>query len=382
MRRALLLAGSLFLAGCGPDVDPPPRLEVAGVLSAAGSDGYRLALEPREFHFPRDHAPHPEFRHEWWYVTGNLADPSGRPFGFQITFFRFAVAPVQAAGESAWRTNQVWLAHLAVSDVAAREHHSDERMERGALGLAGGRLDPFRVWVEDWEIGGSPGFPWRVRAEAESIRMDLLIDPARPVVLQGDRGLSRKGGAPGNASYYYSITRLDTRGTLRIGSAIYDVTGFAWLDREWGTGALATNQEGWDWFALQIGNDRELMFYRLRRRDGTMDPMSRGVLVGGNGEVVPLAAADVLLEPLDTWKGPRRGEWPVRWRLRVPDQGIDWVVSAAFADQFVDLSFEYWEGSVAVFDVSGGAPIGRGYLEMTGYGDEAGTGRAPRTRAQ
>ncbi|MCG6869713.1 MAG: carotenoid 1,2-hydratase [Gammaproteobacteria bacterium] len=366
--RALVLSACL-MAGCGTREALPPRFDVTDVLSGGETQGYRLALAPREFHFPRDHGTHPGFRDEWWYVTGNLEDASGRPFGFQVTFFRFAVAPGDPRRTSAWGTNQVWMAHLAVSDIAAGEHLADERMARGALGLAGAQHEPFRVWVEDWEILGSPGgFPWRVRASTETFGIDLTIQPEKPIVLQGDRGLIRKSAREGNASYYYSITRLRTRGQLRISDRAHVVTGSSWLDREWGTSSLGADQEGWDWFALQLEGNRELMFYRIGRRDGSIDPMSCGVLVDADGKPTVLSATDVSLRPLRTWRGPGNAPWPVKWRLSVPAQDIDWIIDAAFDDQLVDLAFRYWEGSVRVREADGGRLAGRGYLESTGYG--------------
>jgi len=363
--RLVLLLCACLVAGCAPREESLPRLDITEVLSGEEVEGYPRASAPRDFRFPEDHGAHPEFRNEWWYVTGNVEDISGRPFGFQVTFFRYNLAPGQVKRSSAWGTNQVWMAHLAVSDIVAGEHLADERLARGALGLAGVEQDPFRVWVEDWEMSGPPEFPWHIRASTKKFSIDLTIRPEKPVVLQGDQGLSRKSDVKGNASYYYSLTRLRTDGQVLIGGRTHRVTGTSWLDREWGTSVLASDQEGWDWFALQLEGRRELMFYRLRRRDGSTDPASRGILMDPDGASIKLSDVDVTVQPLQTWTGPGGDSWPVKWRLRVPDQEIDWIVSAAFEDQLVDLAFRYWEGSVRVQTFEGGAPVGYGYLEMT-----------------
>ena len=263
-----------------PTPSPPPA-SVTALLGGEDPGGFARATVPRAFRFPDDHGPHPEYRHEWWYFTGNLRTPGGRRFGYQLTFFRFALSPDPPARASRWATNQAYMAHFALTDVEGRRFRPFERVGRGALGLAGATARPLRVWLDDWSAEGAEAstLPIRLRAVEDGASIDLVLDTARPIVPQGDRGLSRKSAAPGNASYYYSMTRLATRGSVRVGGVSFPVEGNSWLDREWGTGSLEKGQTGWDWFALQLADGRDLMFYRLRGGDGLTDPFSAGTLV-------------------------------------------------------------------------------------------------------
>ncbi len=366
--RACLAVGlTTWLLACGQQQPPSGGFELQDTLGGDDLHGYARATAPRPFEFPRDHGAHPEFRSEWWYVTGNLHTEDGAAFGYQITFFRFAVSPEAAPRRSNWGTNQTWMAHLALSDIDAQTHYKEERFARGAAGLAGVKLNPFRVWLEDWEMAGSNDFPWHIRADTEDFSLDLVLMPEKPIVLQGDRGLSQKSAEPGNASYYYSITRLETRGDIRVGERRHPVTGLSWLDREWSTSALGENQAGWDWFSLQLDDGRDLMFYQLRRKDGSRDNTSRGVLVAADGAYDTLNFDEVRLQPEDYWEGPADTPYPIEWHLSMPNRGIDWQIRAAFPAQLMDLAVRYWEGSVRVHDTKSGQTIGKGYLEMTGY---------------
>jgi predicted secreted hydrolase len=380
----LLLVG-LVIGTTAHFIQPRPKpaggIAVGTALGGGDSAGYRRACEPRPFHFPTDHGPHPDYRNEWWYVTGNLADATGRAFGYQLTLFRIALAPAMPAADSAWRTNQVYMGHLALTDVAGQRHFGFERFSRGALDLAGARAAPFRVWLEDWELSGSglAIFPMRLRARQGEIALDLTLDTAKPVVLQGDRGLSQKSAEPGNASYYYSFTRLPTRGAVRLGEQHFTVRGESWLDREWSTSALGPDQSGWDWFALQLDDGRDLMFYRLRRKDGGVDPFSKGTLVAADGQARLLPGDEVELQPLGQWTSPRTGDrYPAGWRLRLPAENLDLTVTPKVADQEMRLTVRYWEGAVAVKGQAGDRKItGQGYLEMTRYEPPASTRQAP-----
>lgn len=376
----LLAAGGIYLLA-RPDRLREPRasLSVAGALRSADNAGFERAVEPRDFRFPADHGPHPGFRTEWWYYTGNLETREGRRFGFQLTFFRSALTATPQARASEWGASEAWLAHFALSDVEGGRFHSFERWSRGALGLAGAQGEPFRVWVESWAATaasspGPAGTPaMRLTAAEGGVGIDLTLRPGKPPVLQGDRGLSRKSAERGNASYYYSLTRMPATGTVRLGGESFAVTGLAWMDREWSTSSLGADQVGWDWFALQLSDGGEVMLYRLRRRDGTADPASSGTLIGPRGESRHLRLSDFRLDDLGRWESPRSGaRYPARWRIGIPADGLDLEVRPALAGQELDVSFRYWEGAVDVTGTHRGRPVtGRGYVEMTGYTDSS-----------
>jgi predicted secreted hydrolase len=375
--RAAPFLAAVLLVSCADDGRTArARLSLAETLAGADTTGYARAEEPHAFDFPADHGPHPQFRSEWWYVTGNLTTSGGRDFGFQLTFFRSALSPRSPDTESAWGTNQAYMAHFTVTDVAGERFLVHERFARGAAGLAGARADPLRVWLEDWVIeSDSAGpFPLRLRSAGDEVALRLELAPAKPVVLQGDAGLSRKGPEPGNASYYYSLTRLVADGTLRIGDDTLAVVGTAWLDREWSTSALGEGQVGWDWFALQLSDGWDLMLYRLRQADGGAAPESAGVLVDPAGAKLALEwGEDVLAESTGTWTSPIDGaRYPAGWRIRIPRRGWSLEVEPRIPDQELDVSFRYWEGAVAARGTGEeGRPVtGRGYVELTGYAGE------------
>ena len=349
--------------------EPPTRL--ADLLGSEADAGFARALAPRPFNFPGDHGPHPEFRNEWWYFTGNLDDEAGRRFGFELTFFRFALAPAVAETESAWRSRQVYIAHLALSDAGEGRFHFGQRYSRGALGLAGAQAAPFRVWLEDWQAAeGVDGREWQLVAKDDDFAIELSLVPLRAPVLHGQDGLSQKSSEAGNASYYYSITRLETTGTLRVGDRAYRVSGLTWLDREWSSSALAAGQAGWDWFALQLSDGSDLMFYSLRRKDGSRHEASAGSWISPQGEVTHLSSGDVEIMVLDHWSSPQGGSYPAQWRLRVPRLGLDVSVTPIIPDQELTTTVRYWEGAVDVAGDRGDTSIsGRGYVELTGYAD-------------
>ncbi len=373
-RLALLLLFPLAAGGWlllrQPERPPvAARLSVARVLDASSEAGFARALAPRPFAFPADHGPHPAFRTEWWYFTGNLEAAGGRRFGYQLTFFRNALAPGAVARASRWGAREAWLAHFALTDVEGRRFHAFERFRRGALGLAGAQAAPFRVWLDRWEASGSP-FPLTLRAAEGEVALDLRLARGKPPVLQGEDGLSRKGAAPGQASYYYSLTRMPTTGRLRLAGEDLPVRGFSWMDREWSTSSLSPGQVGWDWFALQLADGRELMLYRMRLEDGGIDPASAGSLVAADGGKHHLARGDFAVVALARWQSPAGGSYPARWRVRVPSAGLDLEVRPLVADQEHRGVFRYWEGAVAVRGTAEGAPVaGSGYVELTGYTD-------------
>ncbi len=350
-------------------------MSVAEALSGEPeAAGYARAEGPQPFSFPRDHGAHPDYRHEWWYVTGNLEGDDGRHFGFQVTFFRFALAPEPLQRTSAWATRQLWMAHFTVTDTAGETFHHFQRFARGALGLAGAEADPARVWLEDWALSGAPGAGLdrlHAEAEAQGVGIDLELSAAKPIVRQGDRGYSRKGEAPGNASYYYSVPRLTAEGRITLPDGEHAVEGSAWIDREWGTSALGEDQSGWDWFSVQLDDGRELMFYHLRQADGGTDPRSEGAWIDASGEKRRLSSDEVELEVLERWTSPDgEATYPARWRLRYPAEGLELELEPTLADQELRGGFRYWEGAIRGEGTVQGSPVRAvGYAELTGYAE-------------
>jgi len=351
------------------------NLPVTTALGAGDRTGFARATEARPLVFPDDHGPHPEFHGEWWYYTGNLTAAGGRHFGFELTFFRMALVPPaeRSIRASAWASDQVYMAHFAITDTARARFRSWSRTSRAALELAGARVQPFRVWLETWSVSSETptALPMRLDAAADDVALRLRLDSAKPPVLQGERGLSRKGPEPGNASYYYSLTRMPARGEIRLGTDTLAVTGLAWMDREWGTSALGADLAGWDWWALQLDDGRELMFYQLRRRDGAADRWSAGTLVEADGASRPLRPEDVRVEVLGAWRSAAtRIRYPSGWRLSLPRDHLTVEVTPRLADQELRADTRYWEGAVAVTGTASGRPLsGRGYVELVGYGE-------------
>ena len=348
------------------------NLNVAEALGGGDVSGYARALEPRSFSFPSDHADHPEFRNEWWYFTGNLKNEVGRPFGFQVTLFRNSLVPeVPEESGSPWRTNQLYMGHLALSDIQEDRFYHTERFQRSALGLAGVDAQPLRIWLDDWEIKGVSKDPmkWQLFAKTEEFGINLEVTPIKPLVLQGNQGLSQKGKEPGNASYYYSFTRMIASGEVITPDGIFDVTGSSWLDREWSTSVLESNQVGWDWFALQLNDGTDLMYYQLRDKAGKPSEQSSGKLVNPNGESRNLNFEEVALKVVEFWKSPNSGaSYPAGWILKLASENLDLEISPRMSDQELQTTVSYWEGSVRVQGTQNGQPIqGVGYVEMTGY---------------
>jgi len=367
IRFLYLFIFALGLVACSPQESAEESATAA--LRKADDGGFERAYTVKPFSFPKDHGPHPDYRDEWWYITGNLDGPEGRRFGFQITFFRHGLKRGQPDRPSQWAANQAYMAHLAISDAQGKTYTALQRMSRGAMGLAGSQTEPFKVWLDDWRMEATADgeFPWHLQVQQDGLGLDLTFDPLKPPVLNGEQGLSRKSTEPGNASYYYSIPRMATQGSVMLRGQSLKVSGLSWLDREWSTSMLAESQAGWDWFSLQMDDGSELMFYRLRRKDGSDDPASAGSLIDQQGVSTPLARDAVAIDVLDTWDSPADGRYPARWKLTLKPSGRIIEVRPLLADQEFRLGARYWEGAVDVLEVNTGKPIGRGYVELTGY---------------
>jgi predicted secreted hydrolase len=332
---------------------------------------FALADGPRPLVFPADHGPHDDFQTEWWYYTGNAQTPDGRYFGYQLTFFRRALVPPaeRRSRSSDWATDQVYMAHFALTDVAGKRFQSFERFERGAAGLAGAQASPFDVWLDDWSVEQIEPNVYRLRASQGDLALDLQLQDRKGPVLQGDQGYSQKGPDPGNASYYYSLTRLETSGTMRVGDAAYQVSGSSWMDHEWSTSYLTGNQVGWDWFALQLNDNSELMVFQIRKADSSIDPFASGTLIAPDGTTRRLSRDDFQITVGATWRSPRSGAtYPAAWTIKVPSAGLTLDIKPYLADQELNVSFTYWEGAVRITgEHAGHAVSGSGYIEMTGY---------------
>jgi predicted secreted hydrolase len=352
---------------------------IIGRETLAGGADYRSVTGPCNLAFPDDHAAHPGYRVEWWYYTGNLGALSGDRFGFQLTFFRVQPDPPGVDRSwpdrpSAWRTQQLYLAHTAVSDLNRSRFYYDEKIARGAVGLAGTEQSPSatRVFVGNWsaQLGATRQ---HLKASSDRFALDLTCRPAKPPVLHGVRGYSRKGECPEEASCYYSFTRLKTTGTLIVEAKEYPVQGTSWMDHEFSTAPLAKDILGWDWFSIQLSNNMELMIYLLRQDQGGYHPASGGTLISPSGQSRHLTNDDFAVKILDRWKS-RRTEalYPSRWRVRIAAEDIELQLRSNLGDQELvtrkTTRIVYWEGSVSVSgSVAGESVEGVGYVEMTGY---------------
>ncbi len=367
--------GALFLWRQPPQ-QTTAQASLLPLLTATDTAGFARATTPNAIQFPRDLGPHPDYQTEWWYYTGNLEGENGRLFGYQLTIFRRALTPQSPISslqspQSNWRTNQVYLAHFTLSDIANDAFYPHERFSRGAAGLAGAQAQPYRVWLDDWTIAETAPGVVRLQADGGDAALDLTLTQTLPPVLHGDGGLSPKGEEPGNASYYYSIIRQETSGTVRIGDEIVDVTGLSWKDHEYSTSALSPNAVGWDWFSLQLDNGGGLMLFQIRNADGSLEPLSSGSYIAPDGTVTHLQLADFDIEVLDTWTSPTSGgEYPAGWRLRIPKLDLDLEGRPLMANQELNVSTTYWEGAVQFSGTLAGQPLtARGYIELTGYAE-------------
>jgi predicted secreted hydrolase len=344
-------------------------VSVGSVVRAApvwkeAAAGYRFA-------FPRDHASHPDYKIEWWYYTGNLETAQGRRFGYQLTFFRVGVDPAPA-NPSRWAVRDLFMAHLAVSDPTGRRYRFAERLSRAGPGLSGADTSQYRVWNDDWSASLDEQRRHLLRAADGRAFVNLVLEEGKRPVINGIDGISQKGAQAGNASHYYSMTRMPTRGSLVVDGETFDVSGVSWMDHEFGTSFLEPEQQGWDWLSLQLQDGRELMLYQMRRGDGSRDPRSSGTLIDRDGGARHLAARDFTLRAAGpTVRAPSGATYPIRWTVQVPAEQLVLEVTTPLDDQ--ELSTEgagvsYWEGLIDVVGTSRGAPLaGRGYLEMTGY---------------
>ena len=374
-----LIAGGVFATIYNEPIDvnsqsisPPLQNEsLAEAMSQYNDGSFKQVSGPRKFQFPKDHGPHTDYGIEWWYFTGNLTNPYGSRFGYEFTLFRIGMPKPSNSRETQWQVENVYMGHIAVTDVANETFYSGERFSRDSIGLAGASStepDKFSVWLKDWVISGTGRDKPEIRlvADHENIEIDLSLKALKPLVLQGDNGYSRKGSEQSNASYYYSISKLDTSGTIRIKDKVYSVSGNSWMDREWSTSALSENQIGWDWFALQLNNNHELMYYQMLLSDLSADQMSEGIIINPAAETSPLSSDDVEIQNLDYWISPSGTSYPVKWSMKIPTYSTELTITALIPNQEMTTSIKYWEGAVHIEGIYLDKPTsGYGYVEST-----------------
>ncbi len=366
----------IFLLGCAC------LILICTGISASVSEGLLYVDGPCNLQFPQDHGPHPRYRTEWWYYTGNVSDKEGLKFGFQLTFFRSRISDefmetLNSIGKvSSWRAQHLILAHAALTELSGKMHYQAEKMARQALDIAGALSegDTVRVFIGNWSLDLMPHHHI-LKAESKDFALDVTLVPVKKPVLHGDRGYSRKGSQVESASCYYSFTRLKAHGNIRVGNENFAVDGYAWMDHEFSTNPLEKDLVGWDWFSIQLDNNTELMAYFLRKKDGSFSDASSATFVTESGDTFHLNSEDLNLTTMSTWKsGHSGGIYPSKWRLSIPKLNLNLEIDTAMADQEMrtpeTTGVTYWEGSVTVKGLlEGQAVSGRGYTELTGYAE-------------
>jgi predicted secreted hydrolase len=356
---------------------------IAALLLAAAAFGaapkappYRAAVPPYTFRFPRDHAAHPQYQTEWWYYTGHL-EGGGRHFGYELTFFQAGIDPARRASKSAWALHTLYFAHFTVTDEDRKTFRFTENTSRSALGMAGSETGRYHVWVHDWSaMLAQNGRTHHLRATGGDFAIDLDVTPQKPPVIHGAGGVSQKAAGRGHASHYYSLTRLRTQGTLHLRGEQIPVSGLSWMDHEFGSNQLTSEQAGWDWFSIQLDDGRELMLYVMRLRNGGIEPLSSGTLVAADGAWKHLPLAAYQIRAIGRWHSPRSGgDYPAGWTVRLPGEGLELTLTPTVPDQELvtrGTGVTYWEGSVRVRGRQNGRALtGAGYVELTGYSGAA-----------
>lgn len=345
----------------------------------AAEVSFRTAQPGYRYSFPADHFNHTEFQTEWWYYTGNLRATDGHRFGFELTFFRQGVDR-QAKPSSVWAVQDVWMAHLALSDIDGGKFLHTERLNRSGAGIAGADTAAARVWNGNWQAQwkldpkAPSGFASQeLQAIADNFSFRLSMTSTKPPVIHGESGVSQKAEGAGRGSHYISFTRLLTNGTVMLEGKQYNVEGQSWMDHEFFTHQLDKNQTGWDWFSLQLSDGSELMLFDLRRKDGTLDPYSAGTYIDPQGRATRIPAKAFTAKPGKIWTSPAtNGRYPIEWTIEIPSLRLDVSIATPLAQQELTgksrTAPSYWEGAIRIQGTKSGQPIdGQGYLEMTGY---------------
>ena len=341
---------------------------------SSGAQEYKQALPGYHYEFPRDHFNHPDYRTEWWYYTGNLKSTDGHRFGFELTFFRQAIARdanAHTTDDGPWHVRDVYLAHLALSDIDGHRFYHGERINRSGPGIAGIDQRTGLIWNGNWQVQFTEAAQ-SIRALNERFAIQFSLAPAKPPVIQGRDGISPKAAGAGHASHYISFTRLVTSGTIALNGRNFQVQGAAWMDHEFFSDAMDPGESGWDWLSLQLDDRSEVMLYRLRHRDGSIDPHSSGSYIDPQGNCTFLSSSEFIMTPAGaTWTSEEtHGDYPIRWHVTIPGLGLDADIATPMKNQEIPSAFgpSYWEGAIDVKGTRAGAAMqGVGYLEMTGY---------------
>jgi len=333
---------------------------------------YKTAVPGYRYEFPRDHFSHPDFQTEWWYYTGNVVADDGHHFGFELTFFRQAVSR-DATKKNVWDIQDLYLAHLALSDLNGSRFLHAERVNRQGPGIAGVDFNQHRIWNGNWQVLWK-GEDQELQGFADQFSLQFSLHPEKPLVIHGVDGISQKSQGDGRASHYISFTRLATSGNIVLAGKLFRVSGTSWMDHEFFTQQLDVDQGGWDWFSLQLEDKTELMLFRIRRKDGSVDPYSAGTYVDAQGKSQHLTRADFTLTPLQhAWTSPvTSATYPTEWNIGIPKLGIELSARTVLDSQELSgvskLSPNYWEGAISLTGNRGAIKLaGVGYLEMTGY---------------
>jgi predicted secreted hydrolase len=339
-------------------------------LLTASAEDYKIAQPGYRFTFPQDYFNHEDYQTEWWYYTGNVKSSDGHRFGFELTFFRQGV--LRAEAQSIWTVRDLWMAHLALSDISEQQFYSEERLNRAGPGIAGVDAQSGLVWNGNWQAHIAEGEE-DLRGVADKFGLALTLRPVKQAVIQGQNGASQKAAGAGHASHYFSLTRLLTSGSIDLDGKTYQVEGTSWIDHEFFTGSMAANETGWDWLSMQFADNSELMLYRLRHKDGSIDPYSSGSYVDAEGKTQFLAAGDFTMTPAggDTWTSPAtKATYPIRWHVSIPRLHLEMDVTTPLKSQELRGKFgtTYWEGAIDIAGNRDQSPLqGVGYLELVGY---------------
>jgi predicted secreted hydrolase len=349
-----------------------PLVTATTIAGPTIQPGFMVADGSRPLAFPADFGAHPDFRTEWWYYTGNLQTTARRHFGFELTIFRVGLLPPTSplSNDSKWSSRDLYFAHFAISDIRGNHFYAFQRYSRPNPGLAGAEPDPYHIWLEDWNITQRATDVYQLQAEQEQIGIDLTLTDEMGVVLQGENGYSRKGKNPTNASYYYSQPRLRAEGAVKINGTQYQVSGLAWNDHEFSSGALDENQIGWDWFSLQFEDGWALMLFQLRERGSGISDSASGTFITADKNSQPLHKSDFEITVLDTWRSPHtQGKYPSSWQIRIHQPDCLLAAQPSMADQEINFPpIAYWEGAVHFEGSCNGKSVrGNGYVELTGY---------------